>query len=537
MNAKGNAWISSLVVAATTILLFARPVRVNAQASPAPGQTSAPQVRMRWQDFISGPDGAKRLANFEAAVQKMKSLDNSPRDSADYRRSWQYWANVHGYFGPASHFGTVAMRIKYLNSHGMGEYVPRYQAILDQSPPDSTAQAVWATCQHSRQNAQALNFFGWHRMYLYYFERVLRWAAADDSLRLPYWDYTDPAQEALPAEFQNQASTLYDSRRDPELNTGASTLDSNSTNEDGLLLHQGDFFTFEGVLEGGGGIHSYMHCTVGSTCPAAHMGDVPVAANDPIFYLHHANIDRLWACWQHLHGTPTGDWQNQPFSFVDENGAEQTLPVSKFVDASSPNYVGYDNDSNCTRGPASSVTSMTLSKQASPAAKETEMTSLGKTRSIQINRPKISVDVNVPKLKMLDLLAQPEGAAMAELVLTDVAADSPPGVLFNVYIAKKGAPSVRKFAGTISWFGAFDHDQHVNPEERTLRFDVTDQLRELGGVSDTSGLTVIIEATTGRVPSDKSKVQAMQAEAFKAFKPQAKLKIGSIELQQSTVPR
>jgi hypothetical protein len=536
MNAKGNAWISSLVVAAT-ILLLAQPVRLNAQPSPAPGQASAPQVRMRWQDFISGPDGAKRLASFQAAVQKMKALDNSPRDSADYRRSWQYWANIHGYFGPASRSGTVAMRIEYLNKSGMAEYVPRYQGIPDQSPPDSTAQAIWATCQHSRSNAQALNFFGWHRIYLYYFERVLRWAASDDTLRLPYWDYTDPAQEALPAEFQNQASTLYDPRRDPGMNTGASTLDSNSTDEDGLLLHEADFFTFEGQLEGGGGIHSYIHCTVGSDCPVAHMGDVPVAANDPIFYLHHANIDRLWACWQHLHGTPVGDWQNQAFSFVDETGAKQTQPVSKFLDSSSPDYVGYDNDSNCARRSATLVASMTLSKQAAPAGTETEMPPLGKTKSIQIKRPQTSVDINVPKPKLQALFALPEGAATTELVLRDVAADSPPGVSFNVYVAKKSDLTVRKRAGTISWFGAFEHHDGSGLEKRTLRFDVTDQLRELGGVADTSGLTVTIEATTGRVPADKTKVQEMQAEAFKAFMPKAKLRIGSIELRQATVPR
>ena len=27
------------------------------------------------------------------------------------------------------------------------------------------------------------------------------------------------------------------------------------------------------------------------------MGAVPVAALDPVFYLHHANIDRLYDCW------------------------------------------------------------------------------------------------------------------------------------------------------------------------------------------------------------------------------------------------
>jgi polyphenol oxidase len=69
------------------------------------------------------------------------------------------------------------------------------------------------------------------------------------------------------------------------------------------------------------------------------MGDVLVAGNDPIFYLHHANIDRLWACWQHLRATPAGAWQDQEFSFVDETGTMQTQPVKYFLDSTSRGYV------------------------------------------------------------------------------------------------------------------------------------------------------------------------------------------------------
>ncbi|KAK0515535.1 hypothetical protein JMJ35_001569 [Cladonia borealis] len=42
---------------------------------------------------------------------------------------------------------------------------------------------------------------------------------------------------------------------------------------------------------------------------AGHMSDVDVSAFDPIFYLHHCNIDRLLAIWQILHPDL---WFNQP---------------------------------------------------------------------------------------------------------------------------------------------------------------------------------------------------------------------------------
>ena len=67
-------------------------------------------------------------------------------------------------------------------------------------------------------------------MYLYYFERVLRWAANDNTLRLPYWDYTNTSQEQIPAEFRQLAAVLYDAKRDPGMNQGTSKLNSNSTN-------------------------------------------------------------------------------------------------------------------------------------------------------------------------------------------------------------------------------------------------------------------------------------------------------------------
>lgn len=40
------------------------------------------------------------------------------------------------------------------------------------------------------------------------------------------------------------------------------------------------------------GIHNRVHVLVGGT-----MGDVSVSANDPIFWLHHANVDRIFEMW------------------------------------------------------------------------------------------------------------------------------------------------------------------------------------------------------------------------------------------------
>ncbi|MEC2054071.1 tyrosinase family protein [Peribacillus psychrosaccharolyticus] len=57
--------------------------------------------------------------------------------------------------------------------------------------------------------------------------------------------------------------------------------------------------SFRNQLEGfinGPQLHNRVHGWVGG-----HMGYVPTAPNDPVFFLHHANVDRLWAMWQIIH--------------------------------------------------------------------------------------------------------------------------------------------------------------------------------------------------------------------------------------------
>jgi hypothetical protein len=488
---------------------------------------SALQVRMKWQDFVNGPDGAKRLASLEKAVAKMRSLDNSPSDSADFRRSWKYWANIHGYLGPNSKFKTVEFQKNRLISLGLSQFLsyllgtadkPGFQ---DQTPPDAIANTVWATCQHSPQGQQ-LNFFGWHRMYLYYFERVLRWAANDPALTLPYWDYTDPAQTALPDAFQDPNSPLYEWRRSEALNEGLATLNPQITDIDGPLTTDTDFLQYEGDIEGG--VHGNVHCSVGQTCPIPVMGLVGVAANDPIFYNHHANIDRMWSCWQYSHpDEKPGDWQNQEFSLVDENGALVTRPVKDFLDTKVLGYM-YDNDSNCTRTPKVAVAQAGGPGQAASAQS---------TQPVRLNPTTTSVSVTIQEPKLRQLAA---GApAQTTLVLRDVSSQSDPGALLGVFVARKDKPNIREHVGTINWFGVFDPMegmQHDGRVARTFRFDVSKALQTLG-VSDARELTVTFDATSGLVASAKkaASTKSLAAPPAVQFRAGAELTVGAIEIQ------
>ncbi|KAK4222129.1 tyrosinase [Podospora fimiseda] len=70
-----------------------------------------------------------------------------------------------------------------------------------------------------------------------------------------------------------------------------------------LTLAEEDFGWFNTRVEGfpsfeASGVHGGGHYGVGGTL--GQMGDLFVSPADPIFHLHHANLDRLWWSWQKL---------------------------------------------------------------------------------------------------------------------------------------------------------------------------------------------------------------------------------------------
>jgi tyrosinase len=81
--------------------------------------------------------------------------------------------------------------------------------------------------------------------------------------------------------------------------------------------------SFIGNLES---IHDTIHVTFGF----AHMSDPSVAAFDPVFWLHHANVDRLLAIWQRIYpNTYVSRYEQQ-------SGGTWTIAPNSFQDATSP---------------------------------------------------------------------------------------------------------------------------------------------------------------------------------------------------------
>jgi tyrosinase len=200
-------------------------------------------------DALTGPE----IAAFRTGVSVMQSRPvSSPT-------SWEFQANMHGF------------------------------------PGGGGSNPAWGRCQHG-----SFFFLAWHRMYLHFFERILRAASGSPNLTLPYWNYSKntPTARALPQPFRGQtignpptANPLFVAQRNPGLNTGA--LLPASAVQTGSAMGMTNFINFGGRRGGGGRLEFQPHNAIHSQI-SGWMGSASRAARDPIFWLHHANIDRLW---------------------------------------------------------------------------------------------------------------------------------------------------------------------------------------------------------------------------------------------------
>jgi len=142
-------------------------------------------------------------------------------------------------------------------------------------------------------------FLPWHRLHLKRFEDALRSVDGCAAVTLPYWDITAPVPsflyEAPFKEYALQASIGHDydplvtSRYDVE--EVAATIAEDQL-EDAIrsALTQTTWEVFNRAFWH---VHDNGHVACGTT-----MENQDISAFDPIFWLFHCNLDRIWLQWQ-----------------------------------------------------------------------------------------------------------------------------------------------------------------------------------------------------------------------------------------------
>ncbi len=525
----------------------------------------ADNVRINAATFAKDPKKVKALSK---AVAAMRARNTADPKSADFRTSWSYWANTHGYFGggpnssgPAADFKAQAPDIcaGLTPASVFQTCVSYYQHVQDfQLPSDGITEAVWGMCQHSNPQdgpSQAnLQFFTWHRMYLLFFERTLRKSSGDPKLTLPYWDYfaqSGPNKGiALPKIVRGTAvNPLFDQFRTPGLNNNSRSIPAGT----GSAVQAFKFtdlrnFSFQLEMQP----HGAMHCGAGFGCQAPDMDIVPVAGMDPVFYMHHANIDRLFQCW--LNRKANGHkidlawakanlgmddaWFDQSYSFVDENGAAVSMKVADLFKPGVIDY-HYDKESSCV--PKSSVPK---TPKKAILARTVQFKSAVRTEPVELKGETISVPLKAQPTDVRGAAVETPQAVKIEagrvlLTVEDIAIKGSPGVTYEIWLSRVSAPTKAVYLATINYFGVIGpkHGHHAATDSakpndaqsiKLLYYDVTDELSQLGITGNNTGDVTVKFVSSAKRSSD-IKAKAATAPSSKA----GTVTIGKIRLQMS----
>ncbi|KAL6506918.1 hypothetical protein OROHE_022355 [Orobanche hederae] len=221
-------------------------------------------------------------------------------------------------------------------------------------------------------------FFPFHRWYLYFYERILGKLIDDPTFALPFWNWDNPKGMSVPPMFNDTTSALYDSKRNQENVKPSAVIDLGVTgNTDTLqvvsnnlsimytemIRGNNDIYHFMGQPYREGSIadsntgpgssergsHTSVHRVIGDPREPAgeDLGNFYSAGRDPLFYCHHANVDRMWTLWQYY--LPSNkvpdkkitdtDFLNASFLFYNENSELVRVTVKDSLD----NFkLGYD---------------------------------------------------------------------------------------------------------------------------------------------------------------------------------------------------
>jgi tyrosinase len=309
---------------------------------------SQPAAPMRVRPEARSAEGRQMLELYRLGVQRMRATPEwNPR-------GWNFQANMHS-IHPSNRLPGEADRIFDPNqttdpAERQAILAARALALGEGGQP-----RLWGGCKHGHPH-----FLSWHRWFLFFFERIVESHLQDvlstRTFALPYWEYTSdsiPDARILPPEFRlpelpdETPNALFYRFRNPCISRIANPAALDGADIDInlafisriTLATETNPIAFSPLLEGTP--HGSVHVALGNTVDGdAGMSRVPFAARDPIFWLHHANIDRLWEFWRRSPippTDPTGDWLAEKFNFAGPDGklappvtAGETLNLDAF---------------------------------------------------------------------------------------------------------------------------------------------------------------------------------------------------------------
>lgn len=343
-------------------------------------------------------------------------------------------------------------------------------------------------------------FLPWHRAYLHYFEQVCRNVLQKPSFALPYWDWT--SFPAFPGAFRDRNSSLYHDGRsnagNPILNetlVGRPVMDRILRSNSQITMYSAPTSSNDqregansGQLEGSP--HNHVHSAI-----RGDMGTF-MSPLDPIFWLHHCNIDRIWESWLGIHqrAFPAAPlWKNHLLtSFYDVRTNSTKNPTAESTINSAAWGAKYDRAERLTQG----LISMARPPRSVSAADDAVFR-FGLVKALSTSSP-VRSSIRLTEATKVELNSGPELGALVEsaarlaalgnsptlpdllLQIEGVPQPQSPTVAVRVFL-NCNSPSLNtplddpSYVGTLAFFA----EHHPRPQGSNFVFDVRDTLARL----------------------------------------------------------
>jgi tyrosinase len=494
---------------------------------------------------VQNPPGWDDVSLYYAkALQKMGYKQN-PAPGRDVETMWTYSES------PNSYYFQAAMH-----------WTPRWPSSI----PPPPYNAWWNHCTHGPAASERY-FLPWHRIYIYWYEVIIRsyvqalngpagWA-------LPYWNYSfydasnpnvpwprarlpwvfcqpklpdgtsnplyiaDTAKRGFQPTWPGTSTTMYLETLTPYYNQAYAAANYDTAVVPG----------FNPTLDRQP--HGAVHVDVGSgdgqVSGTGWMQSTVWAAFDPIFWLHHSEIDRFWVGWNANGGpnptdsawlTASGDpmratrwnfWQdgnignviNQyPQQFLDPGNLPSPCPYSyRYANLpQTPAPVPPGSDAVLSAAPQA------LLQGAANASSEADAELASADEPVELGKEPVTTEVALAP-EASDVVASvgaaddPAQAPRVVLALENVLAEGPPGN-YEVYLNYPDADQETKgtvphYVGLLAGFGA-DHLHAGHEHGLSARYDITELVNHLrqAGDWDDSKVTVTFVPAARAKPDD-----------------------------------
>jgi hypothetical protein len=381
-------------------------------------------------------------------------------------------------------------------------------------------------------------FLPWHRAYLLSFEEACRRFSQNNNFMLPYWPWDQspkiPAMFMTP-KFGQTSNSLFESSR---LATTDSTMSSEYVGKAAIsqILGTNDFYAFasgpsirtrplRGEPRGGGGIlesmpHNETHMFVDGV-----MGTF-LSPTDPIFWLHHCNVDRMWALWE-LKLTKAGRPTLPANPIKDRGVAIPGLTKEVFLNYTLEKFHKFDPKLALTdskswlpmtmkvsdtvaigRGPVNYdytdarlvVTRAVAASSPQTAARSLELPDVAQSNSLKLslNKPVVAtkaptkrLDFDIKRTDELNSVLSSVGKNLntrttkdditVRMLADNVPVPQDPKAKLRFFVNLAGDPSSTNpaYVGTYSKFTHGDHAGHQGASTTSLIFDLTTALKAI----------------------------------------------------------